>query len=156
MPGDNGDRQVCDEVPSREAGHTLTQTVGATPAPYDRAETATRSGTTLARLNSEWTHRFGPAGRVELRAGIGQARLPVHSFRTEFTDGSESRTLEDTGDSHDTTVTASGKWVATIFDEHSLVSGLEVESNRRSDTTSRGRWRAICRTSRRGRARGPR
>ena len=58
----------------------------------------------------------------------------MHSFRTEYTDGSESRTLEDTGDSHDTTVTASGKWVASLFDEHSLVSGLEVESNRRSDT----------------------
>jgi outer membrane receptor for ferrienterochelin and colicins len=113
---------------------TLTQTVGEMPAPYDRAETATRSGTTLARLNSEWTHRFGPAGRVELRAGIGQARLPVHSFRTEFTDGNESRTLEDTSDSHDTTITASGKWVASLFEEHSLVSGLEVESNRRSDT----------------------
>jgi outer membrane receptor for ferrienterochelin and colicins len=113
---------------------TLTQSVGAIAAPYDRAETSAKGGTTLVRLNSEWTHRFAPESRMEWRAGIGQARMPAHSFRSELTGGSESRTLEDTSDAHDTTITASGKLVASIFEEHSLVSGLEVESNRRTDT----------------------
>jgi len=120
-------------VHSRGEG-TLTQTTGAVPAPYDISETTARTGTSLARLNSEWTHRFAPEARVEWRAGIGQALAPVNSFRTEFTNGSESRTLEETSRSHDTTVTASGKLVAQVYDEHSLVSGAEFESNRRADT----------------------
>jgi outer membrane receptor for ferrienterochelin and colicins len=118
---------------SRRDG-SLVQPIGATPPPYDQAETTARTGTSLARLNSEWTHRFGPEMRVEWRAGIGQARSPVHSFRTEVTGGSESRTLEETSDSHDTSITASGKLVASLFETQSLVSGIEVESNRRSDT----------------------
>jgi iron complex outermembrane receptor protein len=113
---------------------TLTQSVGAMPAPYDQAETEATSVNSLVRLNGEWTHRFAPTSRTELRFGIGQAHLPVHSFRTEFTGGNESRTLEDRSDSHDTSITANGKWIATVFDEHSLVSGLETESNRRADT----------------------
>ena len=113
---------------------TLTQSVGATPAPYDQALTEATTGSSLVRLNSEWTHRFTPTSRSELRLGIGQARLPLNAFRTEFTGGSVSRTLEDTSDSHDTTITANGKWIATILEEHSLVSGLEAESNRRTDT----------------------
>jgi len=118
---------------SRREG-TLTQTVGALPPPYDTAETTARTGTSLARLNSEWTHRFGPDARVEWRAGVGQALAPVNSFRSEFSNGSESRTLEETSRSHDTTVTASGKLVTQVFEEHSLVSGIELESNRRADT----------------------
>jgi iron complex outermembrane receptor protein len=58
----------------------------------------------------------------------------VNSFRTEFTNGAESRTLEETSRSRDTTITASGKLVAQVFEEHSLISGIELESNRRADT----------------------
>jgi outer membrane receptor for ferrienterochelin and colicins len=113
---------------------TLVQSVGATPAPYDQAETTAHVATWLARLNGEWTHRLGPRARVEWRGGLAEVRVPAHSFRTEFTNGSESRTLEETSDARDTTLTASGKLVASVFEQHSLVSGIELESNRRADT----------------------
>jgi hypothetical protein len=77
---------------------TLVQSVGATPAPYDQAETTAHVATWLARLNGEWTHRLGPRARVEWRGGFAEVRVPAHSFRTEFTNGSESRTLEETSD----------------------------------------------------------
>jgi iron complex outermembrane receptor protein len=118
---------------SRREG-TLVQNVGATPVPYDDAVTTARTGTSLARLNGEWTHRFAPETRLEARAGIGQARSPVHSYRTERKAGSVSRTLEETSDAHDTSITASTKLVASVFETHSLVSGVELESNRRADT----------------------
>ena len=120
-------------VHSRRDG-TLTQPTGAVAPPYDTAATTATTGTSLARLNSEWTHRFGPDARFEGRAGVGRALAPVNSFRTEFTNGSESRTLEETSRSHDTTITASGKLVAQVVEAHSLVSGIELESNRRADT----------------------
>ena len=125
---------------SRRDG-TLTQTTGADAPPYDTALTTARTGTSLARLNSEWTHRFAPEARMEWRAGLGQARAPVNSFRTEYTGGSESRTLEETSRSRDTSVTASGKLVAQVFEGHSFVSGIELESNRRVSTRGRA-----CRT----------
>jgi len=118
---------------SRRDG-TLVQSVGAVPAPYEQAETTARTGTSLARLNGEWTHRFAPEARVEWRAGVGQSRSPVHSFRSERSGGSVTRTLEETSDAHDTSVTTSGKLVATILESHSLASGIELESNRRADT----------------------
>ena len=66
-----------------ERDSTLVQTVGALPAPYEQATTTSRTGTSLGRLNSEWTHRFSPDVRVESRLGVGRSVLPVHSFRTE-------------------------------------------------------------------------
>jgi iron complex outermembrane receptor protein len=117
-----------------ERDSTLVQTVGALPSPYDQAVTTAHTGTSLARLNSEWTHRFSPDLRVETRANLGRATLPVHSFRTETTGGSVSRTLEETSDSHDTSLTASSKAIAALFGTHTATAGVEAESNRRADT----------------------
>ncbi len=111
----------------------LGQSVGEIPAPYDAAVTEDRSRTSLARLNGEWTHRFGAGSRMEWRGGFGQSRSPSQSFRSETTDGALTRTLDDRSDSRDTSFTASGKWIATVFEKHSLVTGIETESNRRAD-----------------------
>lgn len=113
---------------------TLEQTVGALPAPFDTAQTDGSNSTTMARLNGEWTHRFAGGSRFESRAGVGSTRTPAQSFRTETTGGAFTRSLDDSSDSRDTSVTASGKLVMTVFQDHSLVSGLEFESNRRADT----------------------
>ena len=112
------------------------QSIGAVPPPYDTAETTARTGTSLARLNSEWTHRFGP----EARGGMARRRRPgaraggqlshrVHRRqRVAHARGNARR-------SRDTTITASGKLLASsLSQEHSLVSGIELESNRRADT----------------------
>src|SRR5204862_508651 len=104
-PGFSLDSPTPDQI---ERIEILRAPTAAVPPPYDTAVTTARTGTSLARLNSEWTHRFGPQARVEWRAGIGQALAPVNSFRTEFTNVSESRTLEETSRSHDTTLTAGG------------------------------------------------
>ena len=114
-------------------GGRLVQTVGAIAAPYDTSDTESEGSYSLARLNAQWTHRFQGGGKVETRGGIGRWLLPTHSFRTERTGGVQSRTLEDTSRSRDTSVTMSSKLTQTIFEEHSLVAGVEGESNRRAD-----------------------
>ncbi len=129
-------------VKSRGEG-VLTQSVGDTPAPYDHSLGESRSSTSLTRLTGEWTHRLGGAAvagngagggdRVETRASVGQSRRPGQTLRTERTGGNVTRTLDDSSDSHDTSVTASGKLVRTLFEEHSFVAGAELESNRRAD-----------------------
>jgi iron complex outermembrane receptor protein len=106
-----------------------------------KASARRRRRTTPAETTARVRHVAGaPERRVDapLRAGArvdgapasARCASPVHSFRTEFTNGSESRTLEETSDTHDTTITASGKLVTAILEQHSLVSGIELESNR--------------------------
>ena len=112
---------------------TLEQRVGATPPPYDSSATDGRSGSTLMRLNGEWTHRLDGGGRTEWRASLGQTRSPAQSLRRETTGGALSRSFDDTSDSRDTSFTTTAKFVRTIFEEHSLVTGVEFESNRRAD-----------------------
>ena len=111
----------------------LVQTVGAIAAPFDTSVTDGDSSYSLARLNAQWTHRFEGGGQLDTRGGFGQSLLPTHSLRTETTGGVRSRTLEDTSRSRDTSYTISSKLTQTLFEEHSLVAGVEAESNRRAD-----------------------
>ena len=104
------------------------------PVPYDSAVSHGNFGSSLLRLNGQWNHRLGSGGRIEWRAGLGQARTPSDSVRIETTDGSVSRRLDDSSRSRDTSYSTSVKLTETIFEEHSLVAGVEVESNRRADT----------------------
>jgi outer membrane receptor for ferrienterochelin and colicins len=104
------------------------------PVPYDTATTEGSGSYSLARLNAQWNRRIASGGRVETRAGFGQAYQPSHSFRTELTNGAVSRTFEDTGASRDTSYSTGIKLTTPLFDEHSFVSGAEFELNRRKDT----------------------
>ena len=115
---------------------TLEQTVGAAPPPYDSSITDGRNSSTLMRLNGEWTHRLDDTGRIEGRAGLGQSRSPARSFRRETTSGMLSRTFDEASDTRDTSFTTTVKLVRTIVEEHSLVTGVELESNRRADDDS--------------------
>ena len=112
----------------------LTQAVGVLPVPYDSAETTGEFASSLLRLNAQWNRRIASGGRIEWRAGLGQSRGPSNSLRTETTDGSVSRSLDDSSRSRDTSYSSSIKLTETVFEEHSLVTGAELESNRRADT----------------------
>jgi iron complex outermembrane receptor protein len=114
----------------------LTQSVGTTPVPYDIAETDGDYAASLLRLNGQWNRRLSGSGRLEWRAGVGQSRVPSDSLRTEVTDGAVSRTLANDFEARDTSVSSSVKWIESIFEGHSLVSGAEVESNKRNEQST--------------------
>jgi len=114
-------------------GSVLTQDAGATPAPYDTAESDGEYASSLLRLNGQWNHRIASGGRLEWRAGIGQTRASSSSFRTELSGGSVSRTVSESARSRDTGVTSSLKLIESILEGHSLVTGAEIESARRDD-----------------------
>ena len=112
----------------------LTQSFGAVPAPYDNNHTDNRFSTSLMRLNGQWTHRLGGGDRFEWRAGAGRTRRPASSLRSETTGGLLTRTLDDSSDSVDSSVTSSVKLVKNVFSGHSVVAGVEAEGRRRTDT----------------------
>jgi outer membrane receptor for ferrienterochelin and colicins len=123
----------------------LTQTVPvavpgllATLPEYDSSNTTSRSHSTAARLNMQWRQRLG-ASRLELLGGVGQFTSVSHSLR-QTQGGQGPRTSSDDSDTRDLSANLNVK-LSTLLGgkadgsgEHSLVTGLEVEGSRRSDT----------------------
>jgi outer membrane receptor for ferrienterochelin and colicins len=107
---------------------------------YDSSSTASRSHSTAARLNVQWRQRLGPS-RLELQGGVGQFESASHSLR-QTVGGQGPRTLSDDSQTRDRSGNLTVK-LSTLLGgktdgrgEHSLVTGLELESNRRTDTRS--------------------
>jgi iron complex outermembrane receptor protein len=123
----------------------LTQTLPAAPALplYDERQAATDSAFTNARLGLQWRQRLSPATRVEVNGNLGQWRARSDTQRNEFRNGQPSplRSTEDAGRTRQRTASATLKLSSTLGgqpdqpgSEHSLVSGLELERETRSET----------------------
>jgi outer membrane receptor for ferrienterochelin and colicins len=111
----------------------LTQTVGATPAPYDHSLTHSDGTFTLARLNGQWNQRLADGARLEWKAGLGQAKYTGTSLRTETTGGVITRTLTETADNIDNNLLLAGTYRKLLTGDHNLVTGAEVEALRRTE-----------------------
>jgi iron complex outermembrane receptor protein len=112
---------------------TLTQSLGTETPEYAASDSVTDGRFTLLRLNANATHRLGPA-RLEWRAGIGDAHWRSAQQRQEFDSaGAPSRRIDEDTDNRDRTTTLGVKASMLIGEGHSLVSGLELERNRRRE-----------------------
>ena len=106
----------------------------ASPAGFARSQTRANGRFTLLRLNAQFNHRLGDNTRLEWRAGIGNAHWRNASLRDEFGPaGNPTRNVDDRTDTRDRSATLGAKASGTLADGHSLVAGLEFESNRRVD-----------------------
>lgn len=101
--------------------------------PYARSEGQSEGRFSLARLNSQWR---GPlaGGRVELRGGVGQGDNHSHSLRSEWAEDGVATRYDDSVSSRERTFTLNGKYSRLLEGDHSLVSGLELDSARRDET----------------------
>ena len=134
---------------------SLTQPVGSLPPLYDRGDSHTDSGFTTGRLNLMWRQRLG-ASRLELNGGAGGWRARNDTTREEFTAAGGStpiRTLVDASRTRQQSLNLNGK-LSTLLGgpapggraaagpggatvgEHSLVTGIELEAQRRTETRS--------------------
>ena len=110
---------------------TLEQLGGTRVVPYEQAHTDSDSTFTLLRLNGNVMQRLGDGSRVELRGGAGRARFVSHSVRTE-SGGVDAHLLVDDTRNVEDNFSLTGKWTALLGGgEHTVVSGAEVEANRR-------------------------
>jgi iron complex outermembrane receptor protein len=109
---------------------TLTQTVGATPPPYDTSTTAGEGSYSLARLNGQWNRRLDDGARLEWKFGLGEGRFDGASVRNEVTGGALSDTIDDRNATMDRNLSLAGKFIQVAGD-HSFVAGAEGEANRR-------------------------
>jgi len=104
--------------------------------PYDSAATAGEGSFSLTRLNGQWNHRFDTGGRLETKFGLGQGRSVSATLREETTNGAISRTLDDRSDIVDRNLLLASKFTRALENSHTIVTGLEGESNRRSEQRS--------------------
>jgi len=115
----------------------LEQSVGATPALYDHADSNSRSHNNQFRLGARWRQTLGDDTRLELRAGVRDSRATGRSQRDEFDAvGSRLRRLDDESRTRERSASAGVKLSHEIGDDHQLVGGAEVESARRNDARS--------------------
>lgn len=141
-------------VSTSERRFSLLQPIGSVPALYDSGEADTDSGFTTGRLNLMWRQRLG-GSRLELNGGAGAWRARNDTVREEFTaggGGSPVRTITDTSRTRQQSLNLNAK-LSTLLGgapvpapagtgrgpgagsaEHSLVTGAELEAQRRSET----------------------
>ncbi|MFM7849043.1 MAG: TonB-dependent receptor plug domain-containing protein [Rubrivivax sp.] len=134
----------------------LVQPIGSLAPLYDSGAAHTDSAFTTGRLNLMWRQRLGGA-RLELNGGLGGWRSRSDTRREEFTAAAGSapvRTLEDSSRTRQQSMNLNGK-LSTLLGgpapgapgaaaptgpggaavgEHSVVAGVELEAQRRTET----------------------
>jgi outer membrane receptor for ferrienterochelin and colicins len=99
-----------------------------------RVDGESRGRFSLLRLNAQWNHVWDGT-RIEWRAGGSESRWRSRSERREV-DGSGMpvATSEDRSAVRDRNASAGVKASRLLDNQHSLVGGIELEANRRSET----------------------
>lgn len=105
---------------------------------YDRGTVVAHSRATAARVNTQWRQRLS-IGRIELHGGIGQFESHSDSQREEFggSGAAPLRRVDDRSDVRDRSASLTLKLASLLGgadSEHSLVTGVEAEALRRSET----------------------
>jgi iron complex outermembrane receptor protein len=116
---------------------TGTTSVSAADLPYDRSTGSTDARFATARLAGVWVHKLDDGASLRLSANAGQSAWTNDSTRQNISDQrGVVATSNQHSEQHDTTFSANAKYSRTIAEDHSLVTGLEVESNRRNETAT--------------------
>ncbi|MES2947358.1 MAG: TonB-dependent receptor [Pseudomonadota bacterium] len=118
----------------------ITQTTtgnAAADLPYDTSTGSTDGRFSTVRLAGVWTHKMDDGANLRLSANMGQSAWTNDSTRqnTSATRGTVAISNQHS-EQQDRTLSTQLKYSRTVAEEHSLVTGLEVESNRRSETAT--------------------
>ena len=138
--GDGGDVLVLTPMivhseGSSTSSSTLLQTGGITP--YDSSAGSGSSRFTSLRLGSQWTHRLQDGGNWLVRANLSRNDWDNAALRQNFGGAGPSQGLSDIqSNQHDLNFSLNAKLTKTLADEHSLVSGIELQTNRRTEVAS--------------------
>jgi len=116
-----------------QSSSVLSQTDGL--APYDSSAGTSESSYTSLRVSGSWAHKMDDGARWLLNSSLGRSVWHNEAWQT-YRGGNNLPPTDTQSDQHDTTWNNSLKLTQSIADKHSLVSGLELESNQRTETAS--------------------
>jgi iron complex outermembrane receptor protein len=107
---------------------------------FDQADTRSESDFSMLRLNAMLMQRLDEDTRLELRGGLGRARMDNRSLRQEWLGLQPYREQQDDSRNRDQSLSLAGKFSRQLGQvegvEHSLVAGLELERNQRQQHRS--------------------
>ena len=137
--GDQGDTLVLTPmfVHSRSSSlsaSSLTQNSGMVP--YDGSAGSGGNRFSSLRLGAQWTHRLPEGGNWLLRASLGKSDWDNFSLRDYFGSTIGTSQTDNRSEQHDLNFSANTKLSVTLASDHSLVTGAELQSNRRRETAS--------------------
>lgn len=119
---------------SSSSTSTLVQNGGS--APFDSSAGSGGNEFSSLRLGAQWTHRLESGASWLLRAALGQSDWDNFSQRQYFGSGPTLARTDNSSQQHDLNFSANAKLTTTLADDHNLVTGAELQSNRRSETAS--------------------
>ncbi len=92
----------------------------------------------MARLNTQYNRNFEGGLRADVRLNTGVHGWQGHTF-TESFDANQAplRTVDNRTDFTDTNVSFNAKLTKLFVENHNIVTGLELENNRRDETRTR-------------------
>jgi iron complex outermembrane receptor protein len=101
---------------------------------FDHTLSDSTSRFSMLRLNSQWNQRLANGARLELRGGLGRSASTSHTLRRELDlNEVQTRLLDDATDISDTSYSLTTKVSKLLDNDHSLVSGVELEGTRRAE-----------------------
>ena len=116
-----------------QSSSVLTQTDG--QAPYDSSAGTSESSYNSLRLAGSWAHKMEGGGRWLLNSSLGRSQWRNEAWQS-YLGGHHPDPSDTQSDQQDTTWSTTAKYTQSIADKHSLVSGVELESNQRNETAS--------------------
>lgn len=136
---DSGDTLVLNPMlmhsrSNSNSASTLQQSGGS--APFDSSAGSGTNRFSSLRLGGQWTHRLESGGSWLLRAALGQSDWDNLSQRQYFGSGPTLPRTDNTSQQHDLNFNGLAKLTTTLANDHNLVTGAELQSNRRSETAS--------------------
>ena len=113
---------------------SLTQIGGS--APFDGSSGSGANRFSSLRLGAQWTHRLPDGGNWLLRASLGQSDWDNASLRQYFGSSPTVGQSDNRSEQHDLNFSASAKLTKTLANDHNLVTGAELQSNRRREVAT--------------------
>lgn len=113
----------------------LTQSDGRSP--YDSSSGSSDSRFSTMRLAGVWIHSLVDGASLRLSANLGQSDWDNQSLRQNV-GGAQALTnvISNQSEQHDRTFNTVAKYSRLLADQHNLVAGAELESNRRNEFAS--------------------
>ena len=137
--GEQGDTLVLTPMlvhsqSSSVSSSTLLQSGGT--APFDSSSGSGANRFSSLRLGAQWVHRLQDGGNWQLRATLGQSDWDNASQRQYFGSSPTVSQSDNSSEQHDLNFSASAKLTRTLVNDHNLVTGAELQSNRRREVAS--------------------
>ncbi len=120
---------------SGQGSSTLVQNAG-TPSPYDASSGTSSNRFSTLRLGLQWTQRLVDLGNWQLRASLSQSDWDNSAQRQYFGANPLVAQTDNRSEQQDLNFQGNAKLTTTLSNDHNLVSGAEVQINRRRETAT--------------------